>query len=100
MSYYNRQGQPITLDEWISENENSNRVALTWVGAARISTVWVGLDHRLGDGPPLIFETMVFGGHHRLGDQGERYSTEAEALAGHDKWVAEVRASEHADGAS
>ena len=35
------------------------------------------------DGTPLIFETMVFGG---LNDQDmERYSTEREAMAGHDR---------------
>ena len=95
--YYNRQGKPITVDEWISEKNkglDNQRVALTEIGAVRISTVWVGLDCRLGDGPPLIFETMVFGGV--FDEAQERYSTEAEALAGHDKWVAEVRASEHA----
>jgi hypothetical protein len=32
-------------------------------GNIGISTVFLGLDHRhFGDGPPLLFETMVFGG--------------------------------------
>ena len=26
----------------------------------KLSTVWLGLDHQWGDGPPLIFETMLF----------------------------------------
>lgn len=26
----------------------------------KLSTVWLGIDHQWGDGPPLIFETMLF----------------------------------------
>ncbi|WP_166903861.1 hypothetical protein [Mycobacterium sp. DL440] len=30
-----------------------------------VSTVWLGLNHSFtDDGPPIIFETMVFGGVH------------------------------------
>ena len=29
-----------------------------------VSTVFIGLDHSFGDGPPLLFETMIFGGPH------------------------------------
>ena len=57
----------------------------------RVSTVWLGNDHRLyGDeGPPLIFETMIFGGPH---DQYcDRYSTEETALIGHNRTVAALR---------
>jgi hypothetical protein len=54
-----------------------------------VSTVWLGLDHRFDEGPPLIFETMIFGGPH---DQYcDRYSTEEAALAGHDQTVAALR---------
>ena len=53
-----------------------------------ISTVFLGLDHAWGDGPPLLFETMIFGGSH---DQyQERYSSKKEALAGHKQAVAMV----------
>ena len=52
----------------------------------RVSTVFLGLDHRfVGGGPPLLFETMVFGGKHD-GAQW-RYSTWDEAIAGHDAAV-------------
>jgi hypothetical protein len=46
-----------------------------------ISTVFLGLDHNFGQGPPLLFESMVFGGE----DDGEmvRYSTWEEAETGH-----------------
>ena len=47
----------------------------------RVSTVFLGLDHQGGEGPHLLFETMIFGGPH---DQDQaRYPTWAEAEAGH-----------------
>lgn len=47
----------------------------------RVSTVFLGLDHQFGDGPPILFETMIFGGAH---DQFQRrYYTWAEAVNGH-----------------
>jgi len=49
----------------------------------RISTVFLGIDHNFGDGPPLLFETMVFGG--KLDQEQDRYSTYDEAITGHDK---------------
>jgi len=46
----------------------------------RVSTVFLGLDLGSGD-PPIVFETMIFGGDH---DQyQERYSTWEEAYLGH-----------------
>lgn len=43
-----------------------------------VSTVYLGLNHRWGDGPPLIFETMTF-----PDEEQWRYSTEAEAKENH-----------------
>ncbi len=91
MSYYNVTGEPITQDEWVRTLEafDARRVAADGVGRAWVSTVHLGLDHRHGDGPPLIFETMIFGGEH---DQEEwRYTTLAEAKAGHARAVALVK---------
>jgi len=49
--------------------------------SADVSTVFLGLDHGWGDGPPILFETMIFGGPH---DQRQwRYSTIEEAREGH-----------------
>ena len=53
-----------------------------------VSTVFLGLDHQFGKGPPLLFETLVFGGP-RDGDQW-RYSTWDEAEAGHKAVVDEL----------
>jgi hypothetical protein len=29
-----------------------------------VSTVFLGINHQFGNGPPLLFETMIFGGQH------------------------------------
>ncbi len=51
-------------------------------GDVHVSTVFLGLDHNhTGKGPPLLFETMVFGGP--LHDEQWRYCTWEEAEAGH-----------------
>jgi hypothetical protein len=55
-----------------------------------ISTVFLGLNHRFGEGSPLLFETMVFGG--KLDEAQERYSTYEEAEKGHEKMVNKVKA--------
>lgn len=49
--------------DWAEWFEGSDRiVAKTHVGQALVSTVFLGLDHSFGDGPPVLFETMIFGG--------------------------------------
>jgi len=65
-------------------------VAKTQIGEVGISTVFLGIDHRYdGGGPPLLFETMIFGGEHDK--YQERYSSWDEAEAGHKKVVELVR---------
>lgn len=90
--YYDRAGKPLSLEEWAAlfesgGREEMKRVDATNVGGYWVSTVWLGLDHSFGGGPPLIFETMVFN------DEGEgdevymtRYATEEGARYGH-RWV-------------
>jgi hypothetical protein len=89
---FDRQGQPMELMEWARamENQEYKRVAETTLPDGKwVSTVWLGLDHNFGGGPPLIFETMVFESPSGDGslDQ-DRYSTEAGARAGHEAMVA------------
>lgn len=55
----------------------------------RVSTVFLGLDHSFRDGPPMLFETMIFGGPHD-GD-ARRYETWDEAEAGHAEFLARER---------
>lgn len=69
------------------------RIAMTDVGGARVSTVFLGVDHSLGIGPPRLFETMVFGGPHDGVE--ERSSTFEEAEATHDKWVQRLQQGKH-----
>ena len=62
-------GQPLTLWEWAEKIEHDNLkeriVEQTEISTdVRVSTVWIGIDHNFWNpgNPPLIFETMVFGG--------------------------------------
>ncbi len=93
--YYDRSGNLITLDEWASafdERYGEKTVRQENVGDLWVSTVWLGLDHQHGNGPPLIFETMVFAGESLVDEFCDRYSTEAEAVAGHERVVAALEA--------
>jgi hypothetical protein len=92
--YFDRNGKPITLWEWaaLMESGADRHVADDMVGQVRVSTVWLGLNHNWGPGPPLIFETMVFGGV--LDEHQWRYHSEVAALAGHDQAVTMVRKTE------
>lgn len=82
-----------SLEQWAKwyENFENRRVASDQIGPSRISTVFLTIDHQFGEGPPLLFETMVFGG--QLDDETERYSTWDEAVAGHAAMCERVRSS-------
>ena len=69
---------------WMETAER--RVAKTVISdEVNVSTVFLGLDHSFGEGSPLLFETMIFGGEH---DQyQDRYETWEQAEAGHEKAV-------------
>jgi hypothetical protein len=58
-----------------------------------VSTVWLGMNHQWDpDGPPLFWETMVFGGEH---DEDQwRYSSRESALDHHERIVTALRAGE------
>ncbi len=79
------------LLEWASWFENADRtVAKTKISKTiRVSTIFLGLDHNYNDGPPVLFETMVFGGE--LDQEMDRYSTWEEAEAGHTRMVEKLR---------
>jgi hypothetical protein len=91
--YYDRDGAPMTLLEWADRLEDVvyKRVAETTLPDGKwVSTAWLGLDHQHGDGPPLIFETMIFSSDKSGSEEVDcvRYSTLAEAEAGHAALVA------------
>lgn len=91
--YYTLEGHnavPCDGTTWAKRFETAERrVALDNINGVKVSTVFLGLDHNFGSGPPLLFETMVFGGKY---DQEQwRYSTWDEAEQGHKRIVEEVK---------
>jgi hypothetical protein len=88
---------PVSLKAWVAvaatrrPTEDPWRVAFTdLTDTCYVSTVFLGTNHRfLGKGPPLLFESMVFGGP----THGEmrRYSTWDDAEIGHQAMVARAR---------
>lgn len=83
--YFDRSGNPMEMEDWARsfEDTRGRRIGRNRLPTGvRVSTVWLGLDHRFGEGPPLIFETMIFG-LKRPHEPMWRYTTEAEARKGH-----------------
>jgi hypothetical protein len=84
-------GEPIACNDiaewgrWFKKND-VRRVALDMVGTVKLSTVFLGLDHNWQSGPPILFETMIFGGPHD--EYQDRYATRAEAVANHARLLA------------
>jgi hypothetical protein len=79
-----------TWAAWLEGSEKRRRVAFDEIGPVHISTVFLGLDHRFsGEGPPIIFETMIFGGEHN--DYQDRCSTYEQALKMHADALALVK---------
>ena len=85
------QGEPqiepdlLTWGVWFEDIKNT-RVGRTVVDdIVEVSTVFLGLNHNYGEGPPILFETMIFGGEHD-GEQW-RYATKAKAAEGHERIV-------------
>lgn len=81
--YYDKEGKPLDLMQWVAllDDQAYRVVAQEQIGEARVSTVWLGSNHRYGPGAPLIFETMIFGGPHD--GYCDRYPSEAMAREGH-----------------
>lgn len=79
-------GHPVPADnplEWgkFMQDGDGRTVSVATFTDCRVSTVFLGLDHAFGDGPPVLWETMIFGGEHD-GYQ-RRYTTREAALDGH-----------------
>jgi hypothetical protein len=97
MSYFfDRQGVPLTMEranDLLGDREYV-RVASHAEAGCWVSTVWLGMNmNHLRIGPPLLFETMIFG---PVMDRYQwRWPTEAAALAGHDQIVMHLRAEIH-----
>lgn len=82
--YYGMDGQRIDRDESarLFDDPTLRRVGRDERDGVTVSTVLLVISHQWDDaGPPVIFETMIFGGDHD--EYQERYCTLAEAQAGH-----------------
>lgn len=79
----------MTWAMWFEANQHARIVGRDTVNGVNVSTVFLGLDHNWGGGPPHIFETMIFGGG--FDQETWRYSTWSEAELGHQAVVAELR---------
>lgn len=99
MEHYRLEGtEPVPVQDlitWAVWFETADRtVATTQVTETiEVSTVFLGLDHQWGVGPPLLFESMVFGmaDDDPLADMQVRYRTWHEAEQGHEIVVEAVR---------
>lgn len=97
MKYIEKNGVPTSVQdsvEWGRWFEKADRsLAQTNIGKAHVSTVFLGLDHNFSSkGPPILYETMIFGGKHD--EYQKRYSTRKEAFLGHERAVQLVRKTE------
>ena len=87
--YYNKKGEKIdsqTYNDLFDKADYRFIKQETLDNGKWISTVWLGTDHSFGGDVPLIFETMVFKDSWDEIDM-ERYSTEEDAIKGHDALV-------------
>lgn len=103
--FYRPDGTPINTGDDLQDtieygtlHEMYHRVAETQIGPYWISTVYLGLDHSYGHGPPLIFETMIFKDGGGIADSNDeymdRYATWQQALDGHQNVVGALAAIE------
>jgi hypothetical protein len=68
------------------------RVGWTRIGERTVSTMFLGLDHGLGRGLPVVWETMVFDERRKASDQRRCAGTWEQAEAQHEEVCRELRA--------
>lgn len=81
--------------QYANPRNSDRRIAYTQMNNKTIivSTVFLALDHSfMPGGPPVVFETMIFGGDDEIDQYQDRYCTWEDAHAGHRKAVRIVRA--------
>ena len=84
MNHYKLEGktpvQCTMIESWVEPDDR--RVARDVFGDVTVSTVFLRIDHSFSDeGPPILFETMIFCGPHD--EKQWRYATWDEAVEGH-----------------
>lgn len=76
----------MTWARWFQDSKEKRRVALFEQGGIRVSTVFLGLDHNYDDGPPILWESMIFGGPNSE-DQDRCSGTWDDALEMHKQMI-------------
>ena len=101
--YYDMLGHGLTMTEWAEQMERLNsqphpfgyptarHIGYTTIRGVNVSTVWLGINTALTS-PPLIFETLVFGGP--LDQEMVRYPDLHSAALGHQRMVDRVFATQ------
>lgn len=85
----NDQHEPVPINDfgkfeaWARAHDDLRRVGKDSIGRFTVSTVFLGLSHGERDGKPLLWETMVFPQGSWAEVYCERYTSWAEAVAGH-----------------
>ena len=75
---------PVVWGKWFDESFKDRVVHQTVVAGCEVSTVFLAIDHQLGNGPPVLWETMVFGGDPRADlDRGRCSGTYEQAETMH-----------------
>lgn len=96
----NHRPVPATLHEWGIFFENLENRLVNWTQVTSqitVSTVFLGVDYRyFGKGPPLLFETLIFGGG-PLDQMCWRYLSWDDAEAGHQAAIRKARANLHSE---
>ena len=79
----------VTWDRFMEDERR--QIGYTQItSACDVSTVFLGIDHRIyGKGPPVLFETMIFGGP--LDGEQWRYASYDDAMTGHQMAVSKAR---------
>ena len=98
-SYILKDGQPvpepdiIRWSQWYQTTTDRQLCNDVIAEGIRVSTVFLGLDHNWGAGPPVLWEIMVFGGP--MNEECDRCSGNREqAEAMHARMVERVRGDE------
>lgn len=82
--YFDWDGTPVDRERYVEIWMGDRHVAVTDLGRrGRVSTVFMAMDMGVGFGgmPPLLYETMIFGGP--KDGFSHRYFTKEHAAAGH-----------------
>jgi len=88
----NKKVVPCTVEEWARRFDQDDRVVgRTTIGSILVSTVFTGMDYDFsGEGPPILWETMIFRLERQLSDCDRCSGTWEDAEAMHARMVAKL----------